>query len=512
MQVPRSNRGCTGLQSTGGALMAGPVPSGHGGLAPERAIGVGFVVIKGATEDATTSSKAGGAAAPTHAAPSGLTLSYAPLRVVSSDFSAQSEGGSYAQPVKYTVHSCHARSEDRAPQCVKRCCGSRGRPTHRGCSRVRQCLLASILHAAPLLTAYNEATGVYVQRLEAACQLLHLKLQPSSIAAAQTASPCPSTYSALSAASPTSSAAGNTAAEELCTLLLIDQEVLDMVLALHDIRTAQLSNLLPSTRARLPPPALSGAFARRLSQRQRSASSDQLNLFVEALERDTIVELLNLFAPLALWSCSGGVQQSWRTSVPGVPMQGDPLLYVWDSMHRAMLLQLEGVDQHLTRLHATLPGLLLGLSTSVTVMQAAGHPDAQAHRLLLLRCIMHLGPLQSRIIVLDVRDHCQDVATYPTDKVTTYPDHLAHLLASSPAVTGWPGSPPAKPSYEHSYSTAGASAGPRPEWQGAQHRKSHGPGICQHLRPCGPGAVCSPGAAEGGAHHHTASLHVPGRR
>ncbi|KAL6755773.1 hypothetical protein V8C86DRAFT_177340 [Haematococcus lacustris] len=124
--------------------------------------------------------------------------------------------------------------------------------------------------------------------------------------------------------------------------------------------------------------------------------------------------------------------------------------------------QLEGVDQHLTRLHATLPGLLLGLSTSVTVMQAAGHPDAQAHRLLLLRCIMHLGPLQSRIIVLDVRDHCQDVATYPTDKVTTYPDHLAHLLASSPAVTGWPGSPPAKPSYEHSYSTAGASAGVGP--------------------------------------------------
>ncbi|GFH32804.1 hypothetical protein HaLaN_32085 [Haematococcus lacustris] len=30
------------------------VPSGHGGLALERAIEVGLVVIKGATEDATT--------------------------------------------------------------------------------------------------------------------------------------------------------------------------------------------------------------------------------------------------------------------------------------------------------------------------------------------------------------------------------------------------------------------------------------------------------------------------
>ncbi|KAL6755786.1 hypothetical protein V8C86DRAFT_177806 [Haematococcus lacustris] len=332
--------------------------------------------------------------------------------------------------------------------------------------------------------------GAYVRRLEAACQLLHRNLQPSSIAAAQTASSCPLPHIAPSAVSPIPSAAGNTAAVELCTSLLTDQEVLDVVLALHDIRTAQLCNLLPFTRAHLPPPVYSGAFARRLSQRQRSASGDQFNLFVEALGRDTIVE-------------------------------GDPLLGVWDSMHRAMLLVLaalqslpirphpqhpdpaatthtstttqlppgyhrcsacllltlrlalrlsqfclkqhKGVEQYLARLHATLPGLLLGLSTAVSVMQAAGHPEAQAHRLLLLRCIVHLGPLQSRIIVLDVRDHCQDVATYSTDKVTTsLPDHLAYLLASSPVVTGWPGSPPAKPSYEHSYSTAGASSGVGP--------------------------------------------------
>ncbi|GFH28777.1 hypothetical protein HaLaN_27324 [Haematococcus lacustris] len=52
---PRAGRGCTGLQSTGGALMAGPAtmhrPYGQGELAPGKsAIGVGFVVIKGATE------------------------------------------------------------------------------------------------------------------------------------------------------------------------------------------------------------------------------------------------------------------------------------------------------------------------------------------------------------------------------------------------------------------------------------------------------------------------------
>ncbi|KAL6764231.1 hypothetical protein V8C86DRAFT_1681341 [Haematococcus lacustris] len=341
--------------------------------------------------------------------------------------------------------------------------------------------------AGPAYT-FEEQPGAYVRRLEAACQLLHRKLQLSLIEAAHTTSSCPPTHTALLAgAPPTTSPVGNTAAVELCTLLLTDQEVLDVVLCLHDIRAAQLWNLLPSTYARLPPPVFSGAFLRRLSQRQRSASDDQMDLFFEALRRDTIVE-------------------------------GDPLLGMWDSMHHAVLLvlaalqslpirphpqhpdpaatthtsattqlppgyhrcsaclllslrlalrlnqlcivQLKGVDQHLPRLHSTLPRLLLGLSTAVSVMQAAGHPAAQAHRLLLLRCIVHLGPLQGRILFEDIRDHCQDVATYPTDKVTTsYPDYLAHLLASSPVVTGWPGSPPAKPSYEHSHSTAGASSG-----------------------------------------------------
>ncbi|GFH25799.1 hypothetical protein HaLaN_23825, partial [Haematococcus lacustris] len=137
--------------------------------------------------------------------------------------------------------------------------------------------------------APRHADDVYVQRLEAACQLLHRKLQPASIAAAQPSSSCSPSHNAPSAALPISSAAGNTAAVELCTLLLTDQEVLDVVLALHDIRTVQLCNLLSFTRARLPSPVSSGAFARRLSQRQHSASGKQLHLFVEALGRDTIV-------------------------------------------------------------------------------------------------------------------------------------------------------------------------------------------------------------------------------
>ncbi|KAL6748855.1 hypothetical protein V8C86DRAFT_2867483, partial [Haematococcus lacustris] len=37
-------------------------------------------------------------------------------------------------------------------------------------------------------------------------------------------------------------------------------------------------------------------------------------------------------------------------------------------------------DLALDRLHSTLPGLLLGLTTAVTVNQAAGHPEAQAQR------------------------------------------------------------------------------------------------------------------------------------
>ncbi|GFH22486.1 hypothetical protein HaLaN_19960 [Haematococcus lacustris] len=214
-----------------------------------------------------------------------------------------------------------------------------------------------------------------------------------------------------------------------------------------------------------------------------------------------------------------------------LPHLGDPLLGVWESMHRAMQLvlaallslpirsriqhldsaatthtsattqlppgyhrcsaclllslrlalvfnencidELRGGEQHLARLHATLPGLLLGLSTSVTVMQAAGHPEAEVQRVHFVRFLLNLGILQSRILLEDIRDHCQDVATYPTDKVTTsYPDYLAHLLASSPVVTGWPGSPPAKPSYEHSYSTAGASSGVQGSSQGQSGKGS----------------------------------------
>ncbi|KAL6755801.1 hypothetical protein V8C86DRAFT_178331 [Haematococcus lacustris] len=199
-------------------------------------------------------------------------------------------------------------------------------------------------------------------------------------------------------------------------------------------------------------------------------------------------------------------------------MQGDPLLFVWDSMHRAMLLvlaalqslpirphpqhpgpaatthtsattqlppgyhrcsaclllslglarrlsqfcidQINGVKQHLARLHATLPGLLLGLSTAVSVMQAAGHPEADAHRLLLLRCILHMGPLQIRCLVKLGWYNSKDIEEQLDVKPTiSCPDHLARLLASSPAVTGWPVPLPAKLSPMDSNSTAPASLG-----------------------------------------------------
>ncbi|KAL6764172.1 hypothetical protein V8C86DRAFT_3084347 [Haematococcus lacustris] len=214
-------------------------------------------------------------------------------------------------------------------------------------------------------------------------------------------------------------AAGSIAAEELCTLLLIDQEVLDVVLALHDIRAAQLCHLMAwsgSHSLKLPPP--SGALAKQLSQSQRSVPGSQLLAFVSALDHDS-------------------------------SLKGGPLLRVWDSMHRAMLLVLAAlqslpirphpqhpdpaatnhtsatpqlppgyhrcsaclllslrlaiclaqhcVDQRsitdlaLARLHGILPGLLLGLSTAMTVMQAAGHPEAQAQRVQFVRCLLHLG-------------------------------------------------------------------------------------------------------------------------
>ncbi|KAL6764200.1 hypothetical protein V8C86DRAFT_2477546, partial [Haematococcus lacustris] len=96
---------------------------------------------------------------------------------------------------------------------------------------------------------------------------------------------------------------------------------------------------------------------------------------------------------------------------------------------------------------------------SVAVMQAAGHPDAQAHRLLLLRCILHLGPVQTHCMVSKIWYNSKDMVDQLSEEPTTScPDHLAHLLASSPVVTGWPGPLPAKPSSEHS-STAGGSSG-----------------------------------------------------
>ncbi|KAJ9524317.1 hypothetical protein QJQ45_008519 [Haematococcus lacustris] len=273
--------------------------------------------------------------------------------------------------------------------------------------------------AGPAYTLQEQPDG-YVRRLEAACQLLHEGLRPPQATGAQPASFGPAALNAPPAApSPTPSADASTSAGELCTFLLTDQEVLDVVLALHDIRAAQLCHLMPwsgSHSLKLPPP--SKVLAKQLSQSQWSLPGSQLLAFVTALDDDN-------------------------------SLQGDPLLRVWDSMHRAVLLVLAALQslpilphplhpdpastthtssttqlppgyhrcsaclllslrlalclaQHcvdqpldkdlaLARLHATLPGLLLGLSTAVTAMQAAGHPEAQAQRVQFVRCMLHLG-------------------------------------------------------------------------------------------------------------------------
>ncbi|KAL6748838.1 hypothetical protein V8C86DRAFT_1102979 [Haematococcus lacustris] len=275
--------------------------------------------------------------------------------------------------------------------------------------------------AGPAYTLQEQpAADGYVRRLEAACQLLHEGLRPPQATGAQPASFGPAAHNAPPAApSPTPSADASTLAGELCTFLLTDQEVLDVVLALHDIRAAQLCHLMPwsgSHSLKLPPP--SKVLAKQLSQSQWSLPGSQLLAFVTALDDDN-------------------------------SLQGDPLLRVWDSMHRAVLLVLAALQslpilphplhpdpastthtssttqlppgyhrcsaclllslrlalclaQHcvdqpldkdlaLARLHATLPGLLLGLSTAVTAMQAAGHPEAQAQRVQFVRCMLHLG-------------------------------------------------------------------------------------------------------------------------
>ncbi|KAL6764168.1 hypothetical protein V8C86DRAFT_1678286 [Haematococcus lacustris] len=326
----------------------------------------------------------------------------------------------------------------------------------------------------PAYTLQEQPDG-YVRRLEAACQLVHEGLRPPQATGAQTASSCPAAHNAPPAASPTPSAEGSIAAVEVCTLLLTDQEVLDVVLALHDIRAAQLCHLMPwsgSHALKLPPP--SEALAKQLSQSQRSVPGSQLLAFVNTLERES-------------------------------SLKGDPLLRVWDSMHRAMLLVLAALqslpirphpehpgpavtthtsttpqlppgyhrcitclllslrlaiclarhcaeqavdkDSALTRLHGTLPGLLLGLSTAMTAMQAAGHPEAQVQRVQFVRCMLHLGPLVTLNMYDDSECFGEDMLAWLQDNITTScPDQLARLLASSPAVTGWPGPLPAKPS------------------------------------------------------------------
>ncbi|KAJ9524208.1 hypothetical protein QJQ45_004987 [Haematococcus lacustris] len=366
---------------------------------------------------------------------------------------------------------------------ARSCAAARGSGLH--CGAAAWCVALCILHAAPLLTAAIKAAGAYVQRLEAACHLLHRVIEQATGAqtassrltpramGAQTASSCSSTDKAASAAaSPAPLAPGSISAGELCTLLLTDQEVLDVVLALHDIRAAQLCHLLSwsgSHALKLPPP--SEALAKQLSQSQWSVPGSQLLPFVSALKRDR-------------------------------NLKGDSLLRVWDSMHRAMLLVLAALqslqirpypqhpdpatiahtstttqlppgyhrcsaclllslrlviclahhcakqhpyrDQALARLHSTLPGLLLGLRTAMTVMEAAGHPEAQAQRSQFVRCLLRL------MLVMGAFSGDGELARAMArlhDKVTTScPDQLARLLASSPAVTGWPGPLPAKPS------------------------------------------------------------------
>ncbi|KAL6764164.1 hypothetical protein V8C86DRAFT_1678111 [Haematococcus lacustris] len=274
--------------------------------------------------------------------------------------------------------------------------------------------------AGPAYSSPEQPDG-YVRRLEAACQLLHEGLRPPQATDAQPSSSGNAAHNVPQTALPTPSADASTSAGEVCTLLLTDQEVLDVVLALTDIRAAQLCYLLSwpgSHPLKLPLP--SEALAQQLSKSLRSVPGSQLLAFVTALDDDNSLE-------------------------------GDPLLRVWDSMHCAMLLVLAalqslpirphpqqpdpaatthtstttttqlppgyhrcsaclllslrlaiclaqhcaehplGKESALAQLYATLPGLLLGLSTSVTVMQAAGHPEAQAQRVQFVRCMLHLG-------------------------------------------------------------------------------------------------------------------------
>ncbi|KAL6764155.1 hypothetical protein V8C86DRAFT_3129003 [Haematococcus lacustris] len=130
-----------------------------------------------------------------------------------------------------------------------------------------------------------------------------------------------------------------------------DQEVLDVVLALHDIRAAQLCHLLswPGSHAlKLPPP--SAALAKQLSQSQWSVPGSQLLSFVSALERDHDNSL-----------------------------EGDPLLRVWDSMHRAMLLVLAALQSLPIRPHPQQPdpaATTLAHTTTTTTQLPPGYSIA----------------------------------------------------------------------------------------------------------------------------------------
>ncbi|KAJ9524319.1 hypothetical protein QJQ45_008521 [Haematococcus lacustris] len=391
-------------------------------------------------------------------------------------------------------------------------------------------------------------TDGYVRRLEAACQLMHEGLRSPQATGAQPASFSPSAHNVPPAASPTPSASGSIAAVEVCTLLLTDREVLDVVLALHDIRAAQLCHLTPwsgSHALQLPPP--SEALAKQLSQSQWSVPGGQLLAFVKNLERES-------------------------------SLKGDPLLRVWDSMHRAMLLVLAALqslpirphpqhpdpaatthtstttqlppgyhrcsaclllslrlaiylarhcaeqamdkDSALARLHGTLPGLLLGLSTSVTVMQAAGHPEAQAQHVQFVRCLLHLGPLVTLNMYDDSNCFGEDMLAWLQDDVTiSCPDQLAGLLASSPAVTGWPGALPRKPSPMDS-STAEDSPGlghksgrcSRNRSRGNGRGRGKGSSTGRHEQGCSTAGPANLAAVNASAHLAQALCAVLGRQ
>ncbi|KAL6764152.1 hypothetical protein V8C86DRAFT_1677725 [Haematococcus lacustris] len=233
-----------------------------------------------------------------------------------------------------------------------------------------------VLRLAGSVYTVEQQPGAYVQSLEAACNLLHRGFEQATAAqaasslltpqamGAQPSSSGPAAHKADSAAaSSTPSAPGSISAGELCTLLLTDQEVLDVVLALHDIRAAQLCHLLswPGSHAlKLPPP--SEALAKQLSQSQWSVPGSQLLAFVSALERDHKNSL-----------------------------EGDPLLRVWDSMHRAMLLVLAALQSLPIRPHPQHPDPAAITHTSATTQLPPGYHRCSACLLLSLRLAICLA-------------------------------------------------------------------------------------------------------------------------